>query len=304
MKKFYVYRTTFLPTGQIYVGYHGSDDIASDPYIGSGIVISHLLRKYGTEFFHRQILYTFESELEARKMEESIVNAEFIARKDVLNICLGGQGGSGVAACLSKEQRLLNAKMAAQKLRGRTKQTHQYLKMMGEKTRHRFSQMTEEQRKEHAEKCLSWMNDESKKKCSISKRAQKLTGRNKSNHSGRAIQAEKISGMKNGAARLARDRLKLLHGIPLTQIPKHIFAKKYDLNKQLVAIEQLITSGIAQGEAAKLSEMPVSSFNALIAKIVQWAEFHVNSLLVDEEKSYAAASRTTNAIASRTLRTS
>lgn len=227
-------------------------------------------------------------------MEESIVTAEFISREDVLNICLGGQGGSGVAACLSEEQRRQNGKLAAQKLRGRTKQTHQYLKAMGEKTRERFSQMSEEQRKKHAEKSLSWMHDESKKKISISKRTQRLTGRNKSNDLSRAAQAEKISGAKNGAAKLARDRLKLLKEIPLTQLPKYLFAKKYDVNKQLAAINQLLNSDITQGEAAKLSGMPVSSFNALVAKIVQWAELHINSSLLNGEKFYATASGTSD----------
>lgn len=154
--------------------------------------------------------------------------------------------------------------------------------------------MSEEQRKKHAEKSLSWLHDESKKKISISKRTQRLTGRNKSNDLSRAAQAEKISGAKNGAAKLARDRLKLLKEIPLTQLPKYLFAKKYDVNKQLAAINQLLNSDITQGEAAKLSGMPVSSFNAMVAKIVQWAELHINSSLLNGEKFYATASGTSD----------
>ena len=270
-KKFYIYKTTFLPTGQIYIGYHGSTNIEQDKYIGSGLVMTHLKRKYGREHFHREILFSFDTEEEAQKSEKEIVNEEFIKRKDVLNVSVGGQGGGGVARCLTHEQRKANAKKAAEKLRGRTKASHQYLQNAGKKISNRFLSMSLAERKIHGLKCLKWMQDENNKKSSIEKRAQKLIGRNKLNDRGRASQAERISGSLNGSAKQARARHAVLEQLDFKKIPLDLFAKKYSFDKQLLALEHLVTGAASQGEVAKIAEMPVSSFNAFVAKLVRWA---------------------------------
>lgn len=92
--KYYVYKLTNKTNGKIYIGFHGSNkDFLEDNYYGSGFLIKKALEKYGKENFYREVLFVYESEEEAKEMERSIVNEEFLNRKDVYNLALGGSGG-------------------------------------------------------------------------------------------------------------------------------------------------------------------------------------------------------------------
>lgn len=109
---FIFYETTNLINGKIYLGVHGPTDINSfDGYIGNGIYITQphtysnptrafqfAVKKYGPKNFRRKTLAIFpnskEGEQKAYKLEEMIVNAEFILRKDVYNVKIGGSGGA------------------------------------------------------------------------------------------------------------------------------------------------------------------------------------------------------------------
>lgn len=103
--KFIVYKTTCLVNGKIYVGVHQTEDPeVFDGYIGDGIAtyFTYYLRnpkwafhyavaKYGIENFRRETLFVFDTEKEAYKKEEEIVNLEFIQRDDTYNVALGGE---------------------------------------------------------------------------------------------------------------------------------------------------------------------------------------------------------------------
>lgn len=91
--KYYIYKTTNMINGKIYVGYHASDNIETDNYLGSGYLLKKSIQKHGKENFKREILHEFETQEEATKKEREIVNEDFIARDDTYNICLGGFGG-------------------------------------------------------------------------------------------------------------------------------------------------------------------------------------------------------------------
>lgn len=93
MTYYFVYRTTNLINGCIYVGVHQTDDLA-DGYLGSGTILSRAIRKHGRENFFREILEMFDKSEDAYLLESKIVDQEFISRKDVYNRALGGSGGS------------------------------------------------------------------------------------------------------------------------------------------------------------------------------------------------------------------
>lgn len=84
-----IYKITNLKNEKIYIGKHSCEDI-NDEYMGSGKLIKRAIKKYGIENFKKEILYTFYDEIEAYKMEKNIVNEDFIKRKDVYNVIIGG----------------------------------------------------------------------------------------------------------------------------------------------------------------------------------------------------------------------
>lgn len=107
--KYIVYLTTNLNSkingiNRIYVGVHQTEDpTIFDGYIGCGVYINqpstymypktpfqYAVKKYGINSFRREILYIFDTEEEAYKKEEEIVNLDFIKYDHVYNACLGG----------------------------------------------------------------------------------------------------------------------------------------------------------------------------------------------------------------------
>jgi hypothetical protein len=77
--------------GKIYYGKHSTDRL-DDDYMGSGICIENALKKYGIENFSKNIVYFFKTSDAAFDMEREIVNVEFLKRKDIYNIKVGGKG--------------------------------------------------------------------------------------------------------------------------------------------------------------------------------------------------------------------
>jgi len=87
-----LYETTNLANNKIYIGVHCTDDL-EDGYFGSGTVLRRAIKKYGLASFKRRILEQFETIEAAFVREAEIVNMSFLARKDIYNIRLGGDGG-------------------------------------------------------------------------------------------------------------------------------------------------------------------------------------------------------------------
>ena len=92
MKHYLIYQIRNKLNSMIYVGKHMTEDI-NDGYMGSGLRIRRAIEKYGPENFEKTILFECISEEEMNKKEAEIVNEDFIARDDVYNIKLGGEGG-------------------------------------------------------------------------------------------------------------------------------------------------------------------------------------------------------------------
>lgn len=76
----------------IYIGKHQTENL-DDGYMGSGLRIQRAIKKYGVENFEKTILFECQSFEEMNAKEAEIVNEDFIARDDVYNIKLGGEGG-------------------------------------------------------------------------------------------------------------------------------------------------------------------------------------------------------------------
>lgn len=92
MKHYLIYQVRNKLNGMIYVGKHQTEDV-NDSYMGSGLRIRRAIEKYGVENFEKTVLFECSSAEEMNAKEAEIVNEDFIARDDVYNIKLGGEGG-------------------------------------------------------------------------------------------------------------------------------------------------------------------------------------------------------------------
>jgi len=87
---YYVYKTTNLKNGKVYIGITGRDLDGGDPYLGSGKHLLSSIKKYGKKRFTREILLRHEDLELVAFVEEELVDEEFVARKDTYNIVIGG----------------------------------------------------------------------------------------------------------------------------------------------------------------------------------------------------------------------
>ena len=91
--KYTIYKITNTLNNKIYIGKHQTENI-NDSYFGSGVSLEKSIKKYGKNFFTKEILFIFNTENEMDLKEREIVTEEFIKRKDTYNKSLGGEGGS------------------------------------------------------------------------------------------------------------------------------------------------------------------------------------------------------------------
>lgn len=92
IKYYIIYKITNSSNNKIYIGKHATVNI-NDDYFGSGYYLKNAVKKYGLNFFKKEILFIFSSEEEMNKKEKEIVNEEFLSRPDIYNLKPGGRGG-------------------------------------------------------------------------------------------------------------------------------------------------------------------------------------------------------------------
>ena len=84
----------------------------NDDYMGSGRRIGYAIKKYGLENFKKEILSTHDTTERMLTEEARLVNEEFLGRKDVYNLALGGKGSwFYVNLTITPEQRSKAGKM-------------------------------------------------------------------------------------------------------------------------------------------------------------------------------------------------
>lgn len=91
--KYTIYKTTNTINNKIYIGKHQTEDI-NDEYLGSGIALEKAIKKYGKQFFKKEILFVFNNENDMNQKEKELVTESFIASNKNYNKGVGGQGGS------------------------------------------------------------------------------------------------------------------------------------------------------------------------------------------------------------------
>lgn len=93
-KYMFVYQTTNLINGKIYIGQHSTNNL-DDGYKGSGTLISKALKKYGKENFNFQIIEFSDSREYLDNLEKKIINDLNSLNNAIgYNIHQGGLGGS------------------------------------------------------------------------------------------------------------------------------------------------------------------------------------------------------------------
>lgn len=116
----YIYKTTNLINGKIYIGVHSTNNL-EDGYIGCGIKsqacvkkfyksnrkspFHSAVRKYGYYSFSTQILWMFDTSKDAYEVEELLVDEDFIKLPNVYNAKTGGIGGRKLTKDLSDTQK-------------------------------------------------------------------------------------------------------------------------------------------------------------------------------------------------------
>lgn len=111
---YYVYKIKNLINGRIYIGVHSTDNL-NDGYMGSGLIISQAIKKYGIENFKKLILKFFKTSEEMFAYESIIVNEKFIRSDNTYNIREGGRGfisKTSLIANASRSEKINNGESA------------------------------------------------------------------------------------------------------------------------------------------------------------------------------------------------
>lgn len=95
-KPFYVYKTTYIPDGRIYIG-KSKYRPGYKNYYGSGVYISRMIRVHGKENFKKEILGEYETEEEAFEAEKFYIK-EYNSQNLKIGFNLSAGGGDTEAS--------------------------------------------------------------------------------------------------------------------------------------------------------------------------------------------------------------
>ena len=87
-----IYRTTNLLNNRYYIGMHSTENI-DDGYLGSGRRIKAEIKKYGKDYFVREVLEELPTYEALKLREKEIVNEALLADPLNINLKIGGEGG-------------------------------------------------------------------------------------------------------------------------------------------------------------------------------------------------------------------
>ena len=100
----YIYKTTNLINGKLYIGQHKSEEYDSS-YYGSGKLIRRAIEKYGITNFSNEVLCECLSKNDLDKMEKHFIK-KYDSRNSLVgyNISFGGDGGDTFTGLSDKEK--------------------------------------------------------------------------------------------------------------------------------------------------------------------------------------------------------
>lgn len=89
---FLTYKIVNKINGKYYLGKHQTDN-PLDEYVGSGLLISRAVEKYGLDNFTKILLHDWHNEKEMNHAEHELVTEQIVNDEASYNLALGGQGG-------------------------------------------------------------------------------------------------------------------------------------------------------------------------------------------------------------------
>ena len=100
--KYFVYMVENLVNGKKYIGKHIGNE--EDGYLGSGVLISKAIKKYGRENFCRIILEEVANEMLLDEVEKKwIEEFDALVNDNFYNLTSGGDGGNTLSALTLKQ---------------------------------------------------------------------------------------------------------------------------------------------------------------------------------------------------------
>lgn len=147
-----IYETVNMINGKKYLGKHATSDI-NDNYLGSGILLSRAILKYGRENFIRRILFTFDNKEDMDEKERELIDLNVVVNPEYYNIALGGYGGNiilneahprykEVCSSISKAQQARKAEMSTiAKMQHKLKRVGMYGKKQTDKQKNAVSEV-------------------------------------------------------------------------------------------------------------------------------------------------------------------
>lgn len=113
-KYHYLYKTTNNLNGKYYYGMHSTHNL-SDGYLGSGKRLRYSINKYGKENHSVEVLEFFENRKLLGQREKEVINLNEIAKKDCMNLVVGGTGGFISKTGVKKGAKITNFKYKEEK---------------------------------------------------------------------------------------------------------------------------------------------------------------------------------------------
>lgn len=166
-----VYLTTNLINGKQYIGDH-SANLIKDSYIGSGVLITKAIKKYGKQFFKREILDFFNTKEEAFNAQEKFINEYNTLVPNGYNV--SPKGGHQVKNSFNDETiKKLKNRIVSEDTKQKMREAHKKRKYYA--NGHKLSDETREKIKKSWEKrrIEKPLSDESRKKMSLSRMGKK-----------------------------------------------------------------------------------------------------------------------------------
>lgn len=141
----YVYLITNVLNNKRYIGKHSTDNL-EDNYIGSGIIIKQIIRKYGKKVFKKQILEFCNSEEQAFEREKYWIKFYNALQDDnFYNLDQGGKGRSNYITSQETRKKMSQS----QKKRFKNKENHPMF------NKHRSNETKEKIRQGNLEKIVT-----------------------------------------------------------------------------------------------------------------------------------------------------